>query len=289
MLKCTFMTLYVFFMLAVSAVAGQEVISVYTTTPPVLDGIGDDVAWKSSPTVVTQDAVASIPIELQSIYTDTSIFMKVRFPDSTENRVHKLMNWDESTKTYRTGTLREDSIVLKWNMEPLPVDVSLQSETEYRADIWFWKSFRTDPLGYADDKMHIYSFSKRNKAQDVILANGKIMYLSRPSDSGKSSYQSIAYEKFMGDSVPRYRHRQPTGSRADIKAKGAWKEGFWTIEFQRDLMTNNDDDIQFQTNIPSYFGVSRYEIAGKRPNPKLEQPNYESGDISEVVLLKFKK
>ena len=105
----------------------------------------------------------------------------------------------------------------------------------------------------------------------------------------RSSYKSITYEEFMGDTVPRYRHRQPTESRADIKAKGIWQDGFWTIEFQRKLVTGNEDDVQLNPKVSSFFGVSRYEIAGKPKNPKLEQPYYEAGDIREIIELKFKQ
>lgn len=40
-----------------------------------------------------------------------------------------------------------------------------------------------------------------------------------------------------GEQVPSAVLREPTGSNADIKAFGAWKEGFWTLEMQRDLDT----------------------------------------------------
>ncbi|MCP4339513.1 MAG: hypothetical protein GY799_11645 [Desulfobulbaceae bacterium] len=269
--------------------ADQKVTSTYTITPPVLDGGGDDAAWKSAPTTTTKDSIAGISIEIQSVYTDTNIFMKVRFPDSSENRKHKVLEWDKANGLYRTGSLREDSFVFKWSMEPVPVNLSLQSGVEYRADVWFWKAFRTDPVEFADDKIHIYSSVKGKKSQDILLENGEIMFLSRTSDDGKSTYKSIAYEKYIGATVPRYEHRMPTGSRADVLAKGHWADGFWTIEFKRALETGHQDDIQFRTSSSILFGVSKFEIGGKAPNPNLEQPNYESGDITEMLELVFIK
>ncbi len=269
------------------ASADQQIIAAFVDVPPAIDGKADDAAWKSSPVVSTRDAIANIPIELQAVYTREHLFLKARFPDATENRKHKLLVWNPTLNIYRTGTTREDSFVIKWSMEPVPTDLSLNSETPYRADIWFWKAFRTDMVGYADDKSHIYSPVAGKKAQKIILPNGHIMFLKRPSDSGKSAYESIAYEKFSGDIVVRYKHRQPTGSRADVRAKGLWLDGYWTVEFQRDLQNGHSDDIQFNTKLPYFFGVSRYEIGGKPPNPKLEQPNYESGDIGETLKLVF--
>lgn len=38
------------------------------------------------------------------------------------------------------------------------------------------------------------------------------------------------------------------GSRDDIIGKGVWKDGRWTVEFARKLVTGYDDDIQFKVN-----------------------------------------
>lgn len=38
------------------------------------------------------------------------------------------------------------------------------------------------------------------------------------------------------------------GSRDDIKGKGFWKDGRWTVEFARKLVTGHDDDISFKVN-----------------------------------------
>ncbi len=274
----------------VSPVSAKQIIdAVKVLIPPVIDGVGDDKAWELCQKKLVQDVVAQIPIEIQVAYSSEFLFVKVRFPDDTENRKHKMLNWDPQLRAYKTGPLREDSFVIKWSMEPVPVDISLASETPYRADIWFWKAFRSDPVGYADDKLHSYSRQQTKKFQRIMLDNGQVMFLSRSADEGKSSYKSIAYKKFQGDSVVRYKHRQPEGSRGDVRAKGVWKDGFWTIEFKRNLNTGNDDDLRFNTNFSYLFGLSRYEIAGKAINNDIEQPNYESGDIGEILELHFLK
>ncbi len=46
------------------------------------------------------------------------------------------------------------------------------------------------------------------------------------------------------------------GSRDDIKGKGAWKDGRWTVEFARKLETGRDDDINFKVTP----GVTRYYV-----------------------------
>jgi len=105
-------------------------------------------------------------------------------------------------------------------------------------------------------------------------------------DTGRSSYKTNIFIDYVGNVVQRYTLRQPQSSRADVKAKGVWKDGSWTIEFARPLFTGNSDDVNFQA-LKSYgFGVSRYEIAG-RPPENSDQPLFGSGDISEILTLEF--
>ncbi len=160
-------------------------------------------------------------------------------------------------------------------------------EAPYRADVWYWKAYRTDLGGYADGKSHIYNQKPDKRAKQIVSPQAKIFYLLRLGDHGQSSYSNIPYGAYQGAEVPRYRHRQPTGSRADIRAKGRWHNGTWTVEFCRQLDTGHPDDVQFYPLRRYRFGVSRHEIAGKLPNPQLDQPYYESGKMSEYLTLIF--
>ena len=269
------------------AMTEQHIISVKVDQGPIIDGHHDDSVWNAAATVATVDGVENTEITLKSVYTDEEIFFVIEFPDKTENRAHKTLVWDETLDVYRSGPKREDSFVFKWSMEPHPVDLAITGDDIYRADIWYWKADRTDSAGYADDKMHVYSTQQREKAKRMISKNGAVFYLYRPSDSGTSTYKSITYDQFAGQEVPRYRNRQPEGSRADVRAKGYWKDGVWCIEFSRKLNTGHIDDVQFDTSLTYRFGVSLREIAGKEPNPDIEQPNYESGEIGEHLALSF--
>ena len=95
------------------------------------------------------------------------------------------------------------------------------------------------------------------------------------------------YPEHAGDTVTKYENREPTGSRADIRAKGAWRDGVWTVEMARRLDTGNPDDLQLDPTQSYQFGVSRFEIAGRPANPKIDQPLYGSGEITEHLWLKF--
>ena len=115
------------------------------------------------------------------------------------------------------------------------------------------------------------------------------MYLLRRGDDGHSAYKVDLVSKYQGDILPRYISQNPTGSRSDVLAKGRWQNNTWSIELRRKLVTGHSDDIQFNTDSKYLFGISRYEIAGRKGNKKLSAPLYGTGDVSERLWLEFNK
>lgn len=69
-------------------------------------------------------------------------------------------------------------------MSPYKSDLTLTTDQPYKADIWFWKAFRTDHAGYADDKTHTYSNLKKKDAKILLSKTGTIYYLLRNGDEG---------------------------------------------------------------------------------------------------------
>jgi len=269
------------------AMEAKQLSSLKIDGAPTIDGSAEEGFWESSTSILTYDKIAGITIELRSVHNGENIFFLVRYPDATESRQHKYLVWDDALKAYRSGPKREDSFVFKWNMETRPVELSISGDDAYKADVWYWKANRTDPVGYADDKFHSYGHESLGNSLLVINKTGKPFFLERLGDGGKATYLSMTYDRYSTPEVPRYHIRQPTGSRADIRAKGNWKNGVWTIEWARKLKTGHTDDVQLETGKVYSFGVSRFEIAGKAANPGIDQPNYESGEITELLELKI--
>ncbi len=267
--------------------ADQRISAARVDTMPVVDGAADDQAWVEAKAIVTRDSVAELDISLKAVYDSSHIAFLVSFPDASEDREHKAMIWDKQQNLYKTGPKREDVFVFKWNMEPVPVDLTLSADNSYKADVWFWKANRTDHAGYADDKVQLYVTDPLPNTQRMISAKGNLFYLKRKGDAGKAAYQATVHTDFVGDEAPRFEQQKPEGSRADIRAKGHWANGFWTIEFSRPLNTSQTDDVIFDPKNTYVFGVSRFEIAGRSPNPQLDQPKYGSGEIGEHIVLEF--
>lgn len=272
-----------------TAWANLELHCQHVTTAPVVDGRGNDSVWTATQAVTTQDAIAGIDHQIRCAYSAGQVFILVRFPDPDENREHKPLIWNADQQRYVIGPQREDTLVLKWNMEPFFTDISLSADNAYKADIWYWKSVRTDPTGLADDKHQIYSDRPMKKSSPMLSKSDREFYLTRRGDAGSSAYQLSLPSGFVGEQLSGYTNRTPQGSRADVRAKGTWSNGWWTVEFARDLVTGHDDDVQFDDNRRFQFGVSRYEIAGRQPDPALQVPLFGSGEVGDDLVLTFKR
>jgi hypothetical protein len=286
--------MYVFFalllmLLSVTNVfAGQVLVAGRVKSPPVIDGNSADLVWSQAQVVTVHDQVADIDITLRAIFFGETLYLLSQFPDATESRLHRQLVWNPAQQGYEEGPTREDCLVLKWSMVPHETKLTLKENRPYRADIWFWKANRTDHAGYADDKMQIYSTTRDKKAKLLISETGNVFYLVRQADEGQPAYQPILQATFSQDKVDKYEYKMPTGSRADIRAKGVWKNGVWTVEFSRKFNTGHPDDVLFSLRGAYPFGISRYEIAGRDPEPEAETPLYGAGDVGEVLTLKFK-
>ncbi len=255
--------------------------------PPLIDGNGDDPVWRKARSITTRDAVADIPLTLAAVYTGQQVYFRISFPDQAPDLKQKAYIWDAEAGRYRTGPEREDTLVLKWAMDTDVTDLTISADESYKADIWYWKAARTDPVGYADDKLQIYSRGRLPQSKQLLSRGGQSFYLRRSGDTGKAAYEVLSHPEFQADSMPKYTLSKPTGSRADIRAKGMWNEGIWTLELARALRTDHPDDVQFILGQSHLFGVSRYEIAGRKPNLALQQPLFGAGEVGEHLLLTF--
>jgi hypothetical protein len=284
-----FLILGIFVFFSFSLQCEQTLVAKKVKEMPIVDGEDKDPCWQQATEITTLDKIAKIEVKLKAVYDDKDICFLVKFPDKDESRSYKSWVWDEERDTYVVGKDREDIFQFIWSMEKEHVDLSIYADNPYMADIWYWKASRTDPVGVADDRIYYLSDRKMEKATKLKSKSGKTMYLLRRDDEGEPAYQSKVYGEYQGDVVARFIPHTSSGSRADIEAKGKWKDGFWTIEFCRALKTGHNDDIQFDINKEYIFGISRYEIAGRDIDLTLTQPLYGCGDVGEELKLIFEK
>lgn len=154
-------------------------------------------------------------------------------------------------------------------------------------DIWHWKGVRTNPVGQVDDQ---YVDSTRFDPQaspeagrhsdpktgggytDNVLEGGKPKWAlpaNRPAppywilDAQKAAFDDAKYK--AGDEVPGIVVAPFGGDRGDIAARGVYKDGTWTVEIARKLVTGSKVDVQFSPlTRPYYFGVAVFDNAQVR-------------------------
>ncbi len=285
------MRLLLLLLLCLTPVLAQAEIQVNVprvTMEPLIDGDNSDPVWLQTKPLLINDQTAKETILLSAVHTDERIYFLVMYQDKAENPLHKPWTWDEEQGDYVEGSHREDTFVFKWNMMEKDVNLSNFSEDDYRADVWYWKANRTNLSGYADDKMQILSGQASKGSQELKSPNGMTRYLSRISDKGSAPYTEYRPESKSTAVVNRYLPAQPSGSRADVEAKGRWVSGFWFIEFSRKLQTGYADDLQLTLDKSPLFGVSIFSLYGNKLD--MASPNlYGKGRISEPLRLHLLK
>ena len=176
---------------------------------------------------------------------------------------------------------------------------SVNSERE-KADLWHWKAVRSNPVGYTEDGYVIANPSKEpEKGRKRDAGSGTKAKNNRSKDKTKPTHMQdpakapsipgsllVAeaaeikdYSIFKaGDEIPGYMlYTNWKDSFADIKTKGVWKNGKWTVMMSRKLQTGNDDDVQFNTRKKYPFGLAVFD----------NEHNEDSYD-SDPLKLQFK-
>lgn len=242
--------------------------------PIVLDGNVDDWNGIGGITVALTDQgegagnVASVEIRA-AIRGDTFYLLAV-WDDPKENKLHKPYVWNETLQKYEASSDGEDrfmvSLAKSGDFSP-----NKMGGSEFEADVWYWKSSRSNPLGLAHDKWWRVSAEPFEKAKKYATRNGDV-YLRRRSDGGDRLYKSAKYDTKEQDIMPRYLlSENPQGSITDVKARGVWRDGRWYLELSRKLDTGNKDDapipaigeIELAVSVAAGTSGGRHSVSGK--------------------------
>lgn len=157
-------------------------------------------------------------------------------------------------------------------------------------DIWHVKTVRTGPVGQIDDQWLDHTrYDPKTAAgagrhsdaktgggyQNIELVDGKPEFMNQdamPANRG-GTYWLKAGEKApfddskfqAGDEVASIMIAPLEGDRGDISAGIAWKDGVWTIELGRKLVTGSETDVQFDDLSATYLlAVAAFDNAQVR-------------------------
>ena len=151
-------------------------------------------------------------------------------------------------------------------------------------DMWHWKAVRSNPVGQVDDQFVDDTKDPKANANwgrkgDAKTGGGYVNNVNKektgpawmPKTPSADKYWILDENKIpfvdnfkAGDVVAGIIVAPFDGSRGDIASKGAWKDGQWTVEMKRRLVTTGDkaktQDVQFDDlKRPYYFGLSVFD------------------------------
>lgn len=247
--------------------AAAETVMEAARLPAPIKVDGDPGDWASVPShrvkLTGAGGVESVDISF-GIHGDT-IYVLAAWDDPTESRLHKPYRWNDEQQTYGRTEDLEDRLVVSFLMSGTFSHNKL-SGAEFTADVWHWKASRSDPAGIAHDKMWRVSQTEFPKSAAFKGENGQTVYIARPSDEGDRLYRPVKYVVRQDDVMPRYEvNRTPTGSIADVKAKGVWRNGRWHLELARKLDTGHTDDAVIPASGEIPFAIAAFnEVDGER-------------------------
>ena len=226
---------------------GDTVRAAASASAPVVDGVADDAAWSGATwlrtTLTGPDGTHDARVA--AVVSGGRVFLAVRWTDATEDRVHKA--WKPGESKWVSGPEREDVLAVGF---PISGEFTgdMTSPLDCVWDVWHWKAARTDGAGFAMDKRHVNTMTDPGGRRHVEkLSDGRSLYITRPEDAGRSATRSIPAPSPAAaiTTAPQFEAQEPDGSAADVRARGAWKDGWWTVEFSRALDTGHADDAPF--------------------------------------------
>lgn len=202
--------------------------------------------------------------EVKAAVKGDMFYMYAKWADPAKAGMHKQYKWDEGSQSYKRTKTAEDrfAITLEMSGNFSPSKLSGQA---YTADVWHWKSSRSEPAGVAHDKVWKVDTKPFPKGKPFKTSDGKTIYLSRKSDKGSRLYKSTKYDSKQHDIMPRYKvNLNPTGSIADVKTKAVWRDGYWHLEIARKLNTGNADDAVIPSNGSIKIAIAAFDSVGGR-------------------------
>jgi hypothetical protein len=151
------------------------------------------------------------------------------------------------------------------------------------ADVWVWMAVSTNPVFEADDR-HWTGWQADtgdgrrfdNKAAggyrlnfDSVLQYPYFVPTHRAfrdaivyGTGGYEVYDPRTDKYKVGDRIPATLVAPTTGDRGDVKARGTWRNGVWTVEFSRRRSTGSNADLAFTGE--TILGVAVFDNADRK-------------------------
>jgi len=242
----------------------------------------------------------SLQLSAKSVYTNDQIFFRFEWAD--KDKTLNKNRWKNSNGKWSKLKGDEDRLGVVWEINRIDKFATKgcavfchnesKNEKEWyyavrsskeKADMWHWKSVRSNPVGYTEDGFVTTNPSKKpEEGRKRDAGSGKAKSNRTKDKSGPAFMQNPAVQASVEDAllvseaveikpdtvlkdgleIPGYMlNTEWKGSFADVKTKGVWKNGKWTLMMSRKLDTANSDDLQFNTRKRYPFAVAVFDNA----------------------------
>jgi len=262
-----------------------------------IDGIDNESAWDTTPEISVPLSFGTVEsAQLKALYTDEDVLLRIRWADATEDRLHHPWVWDEELGNYKQGPQIEDSLMLSFEAgcEWFP---SFLTGYDFDFDAWQWMAARTDPLGQAIDlsgsmkdaqllfnteyaprynenewNLRITDDQEGNLHKPVEELDRQFMiwpvldtvfyHANLDGRRGQQFARQVVASPSLPSSplpVPQYEPVKIEGGAADVRAKGHWEDGYWTVELRRSRLTEDGGGYDIQFKRLTQFSIQVYD------------------------------
>ncbi len=242
----------------------------------------------------------SLELTAKSVYTKDQIFFRFEWAD--KDKTLNKNRWKKNGGKWSKFKGDEDRLGVTWEINRIDKFATkgcavlchnesknekewyyATSASKEKADMWHWKSVRSNPVGYTEDGFVTTNPSKKpEEGRKRDAGSGKAKSNRNKDKSGPAFMQNPSVPASVqdallvteaveinadtaipdGQEIPGYMlNTDWKGSFADVKTKGVWKNGRWTLMMSRKLKTGNGDDIQFNTRKRYPFAVAIFDNA----------------------------
>lgn len=191
-----------------------------------------------------RNVTGSLQVELRAGIHEGQLYIAARWPDEAADTEYK--GWEWIGGKYVEGKRRDDAFAIRFHLSG-DYDRTMLSARSYVADVWFWSAARTNPVGYAEDWTHQISTRPIEDAAEYTVKGIGTVHIKKLRDAGVGPYRYLPRPKEKAaDHMPSFETtRSPSGSVSDVRARGRWAVGKWSLEFARKLDTGHADDLAF--------------------------------------------
>jgi ABC-type phosphate/phosphonate transport system substrate-binding protein len=225
---------------------------------PAVDGSAQDAAWRRAPSVELpmQGEKGPRRLKVSMVHDGSSLYLLAEWPDGTRDTEFQPWVWSPAEKSYVRDARIDDGLAVLWYKGAAPASACLLDGQPHEGDTWHWRAGWSEISGLAEDGWIQVSRERLPQSTPYPSRSGAgQVWVRRVADEGEPGWKFVVPIEYAGDLLPSYQAQPARGSRGDVRARGQWKDGRWTVEMVRRFQTGHPDDLPLQGG-PARHAVS---------------------------------